>query len=336
MRDELDACWQQLNPVFVRGMQRSGTSVMARALQEMGILGFGEGHLWFELVEPLRNILDPSYYSILRDHSYTLGAGRERQLVKYVALCLDQFHRDHLPTELSRWMDKSPGALPVRVAPMLAELFPQSQFIFLYRNGITTVHSGVRFWNDDPDAFESLCRGWTETMSTWRNVRGALRGRYIEIAQEELAAEPFSATRRLTDFLDRPDALMEVYQVFANKRVLPAFPDKQPGDYAYKLDWNREQTAQFESMCGKEMEIWGYELDFEESGVTRADLAASEDLEPVSAILEQRNARIADLEGECIALRDRLREVERGRVMRLMTGIQRRVRGLQGSLRGDL
>lgn len=325
MWDDIDARWEQLNPVFVRGMQRSGTSVMALALQEMGIHGFGEGHLWFELVEPLEKILDPSYCSPLRDPAYALGAGREKQLIKYLALCLDQFHRDHLPDGLSRWMDKSPGAFPVKASPMLAELFPRSQFIFVYRNGITAVHSGIKFWADDPDTFEMLCLGWAETMSTWRTVRGSLEGRQIEIRQGEMATEPFSVAQRLVDFLGHPDKLLPVYQVLATKRVLPAFPSKRPGDYRYELNWNAEQVAQFERICAEEMEIWGFELDFDMPGASRTDLAASEDLDRVLAVLEERNARIAELERERNALRQHLQEVERGRILRLLNWTQTRL-----------
>ena len=323
--DDIDARWSQLNPVFVRGMQRSGTSVMARALQEMGILGFGEGHLWFEVVAPLEEILDPSYCSALRDPAYALGEGREKQLVKYLALCLDQFHRDHLPDGLSRWMDKSPGAFPVKVCPMLAELFPQSQFIFMYRNGITAVHSGRKFWGDDPDTFEMLCQGWAETMSTWRDVRAGLEGRHIEIRQGEMATEPFSVARRLVEFLGCPDKLLPVFEVLATRRVLPAFPNRPPGDYRYELNWNAEQVAEFKCICAEEMEIWGFELDFDTPGTSRADLAASEDLDRVLAALELRNARIAELEGERDALLQHLRAVERGHIMRLLNWTQTRL-----------
>jgi hypothetical protein len=325
MWDDIDARWEQLNPVFVRGMQRSGTSVMALALQEMGIHGFGEGHLWFELVEPLEKILDPSYCSPLRDPAYALGAGREKQLVKYLALCLDRFHRDHLPNGLWRWMDKSPGAFPVRVSPMLAELFPQSQFIFLYRNGITTVHSGTKFWGDDPDTFAMLCQGWAETMSAWRAVRAGLEGRHIEIRQGEMATEPFSVSQRLVDFLGCPDKLLPVFEVFATRRVLPAFPNKRPGDYRYELNWNAEQVAEFKRICAEEMEIWDFELDFDMPGASRADLTASEDLDKVLAVLELRDARIAELEGERNALLEHLRAVESGRFMRLLNWAQTRL-----------
>ena len=94
--DEINAQWQLLDPVFVRGMQRSGTSVMARALQQLDILGFGEGHLWFELVKPFERLCDPNYCPTLRDDSYALGQGREMHLAKLTAVFLDRFHRETL------------------------------------------------------------------------------------------------------------------------------------------------------------------------------------------------------------------------------------------------
>lgn len=63
--DKIGARWRQLDPVFVRGMQRSGTSVMAHALRKMGIAGFGEGHLWFDLVKPFDKLRDPAYFPII-------------------------------------------------------------------------------------------------------------------------------------------------------------------------------------------------------------------------------------------------------------------------------
>jgi hypothetical protein len=335
MWDDIDARWEQLDPVFVRGMQRSGTSVMALALREIGILGFGEGHLWFELVEPLERVLDPAYCSPLRDPAYALGAGREKQLTKYLALSLDQFHRDHLPQGLSRWMDKSPGAFPVRVSPMLAQLFPQSQFIFMYRNGITVVHSGMKFWGDDPDTFEMLCQGWADTMSTWRAVRADLEDRHIEIRQEEMATEPFSVARRLVEFLGCPDKLLPVFEVLATRRVLPAFPNKRPGDYRYELNWSAEQVAHFKRICAEEMEIWGFEQDFDVPGVSRADLTASEDMDKILAVLELRDARIAELEGERNALLQHLRAIERGRIMRLLNWTRTRLSRSTGLRESD-
>ncbi len=185
---DVDARWRELKPVFVLGMQRSGTSVLAQAILRMGFQGFAEGHLWLDLVMPFEALLDPSYRAPLRHEDYTpvppggsdapvlqsplgcrgdpvgrpepadnsrrhvLRKDRSREILKYVAVAIDQFHRDHLPAGFSRWMDKSPGAYAVRNAPVLAVMFPRSQFVFIHRNGIATVHSGKHRWPPTPSS----------------------------------------------------------------------------------------------------------------------------------------------------------------------------------------
>ena len=278
--DEVDAHWQQLDPVFVRGMQRTGTSVMTRALQKMRIVGFGEGHLWFELIKPFEKMSDPTYLPHLRHDAYALGQGRASQLERYIAVALDQFHRDHLAPDLKRWMDKSPNVEAVRVVPLLARLFPRAQFIFMYRNGITCVHSAIRRWEVQAGVFdfENACQSWAATMSTWREVRGSLSGRYIEVAQEEMASKPTETAAHLTSFLGTTEYLEQVADLFRSKRVLSTFPDKPPGDYQYQIDWSPAQGAYFVSTCGEEMEAWGYEIDFDSPGPAQATSSSGDQI----------------------------------------------------------
>jgi hypothetical protein len=330
--EEIENCWHRLDPVFVRGMQRSGTSVMGYALQKMGIVGFGEGHLWYELLKPITRLRDPDYFPDYREDIYTLGQERLSKLEKYISVALDKFHRDSLPSDLKRWADKSPGADAVRVIPLLADLFPQAQIIFVYRNGITNVLSGIKFWKDAPDIFHTMCQGWVETMSTWRRVRDVLGGRYIEIAQEDMVIKPFGVATRLTDFLDMPSCCMTVTDLLASQRVLSAFPDKRPGDYNYRIDWGPQQKEFFIKMCGPEMEAWGYDIDFDSPGVVAentltpeqraviAEIIGQHDAH-IAATISQRDSRIAELEREYLALREHLTRVEQGRTMRLLNSL---------------
>jgi hypothetical protein len=319
---EIDARWRQLNPVFVRGMQRSGTSAMGRALREMGMVGFGEGHLWFDLIKPFTRLRDPAYWPNLRDDSYTCGGRRVAELEKYIAVALDRFHRDHLSAKAKRWIDKSPGAEPVRVAPLLAELFPCAQFVFLYRNGITNVHSGFKYWPDDPEIFNIMCRGWVETMSAWREVRESLDGRYIEIAQEEMAQKPYETARRLTSFLNARESLDRVAELLAFKRVLSAFPDKQPGEYRYVIDWSPEQKDYFVEMCQEEMRIWGFEVNLDAPASDGYEVSSFKEKDGTNAIRDPRDFRIAELEHECLMLRKHLTQIEQGRVMRFLKWVR--------------
>jgi hypothetical protein len=254
--------WHHLAPLFIMGMQRSGTSIMARALTLAGFPSFGEGHLWFELIEPFARFRDPDYCPNLKRDVFALGKGRNLLLEKYIALAIDQFHRDNLPGNPTRWADKSPGVYPVKVAPMLARVFPTAQFIFMYRSGISTVNSGLRLWPDRPNIFWTMCNGWAGTMSTWRQNREHLDGRFIEIRQEEMAGDPEGTAAALVEFLGVPACQSDVAGLFRSRRVNTAFPDRPPGDYRYEVDWSDKQKALFVKTCGPEMARWGYAIPF--------------------------------------------------------------------------
>jgi len=301
-KQEVEEAWAKLDPIFIMGMQRSGTSIMAIALLLAGFTGFGEGHLWLELIEPFSRFRDPSYRPAYKQDVFALGAGRNLLLEKYIAVAIDHFHRDNIPDEPVRWVDKSPGPEVIDMVPMLAQVFPKSQFVFMVRNGVSTVNSGLHLWHDRPNIFQTMCLGWVKTMSAWRRVRGEIAGRYIEIRQEDMASNPDGVATRLTDFLGVPECSNSVSDLLRSKRANSAFPNRSPGDYRYQINWHNEQKAYFIETCQEEMEAWGYEME-------AADL---------------RDTRIEELERKYQALREHfLRKVEQGRVMRLLNWIQK-------------
>lgn len=259
--DDFEAEWRQLDPVFIMGMQRSGTSILSRALLQLGIAGFGEGHLWLDIVGPLKSIMDPAYRPDIRDDGFTLGQGRTVAFVRAIAVAIDRFHRAQLEPEPSRWLDKSPGAYAVQSAPFLAFMFPKAQFIFIHRSGIGVVHSGRMRW-PRPETFQVMCRGWAETMSSWRDVRAQLGDRALVIAHSRLASNPRETAQALCAFLGAPGRAPDIGELFAAQRVQTSFPHRAPGDYDYVIDWAPEEEAYFTETCGSEMAAWNYPLSF--------------------------------------------------------------------------
>jgi len=260
--------WELLDPILVRGMQRSGTSILYRVLKVAGFAGFPEGHLWQDVVKPLARLYDPDYQrgQTLKQKYFALGEGRHTIFEKYIALAIDRYHRDMLSAESGRWFDKSPGSYAVEVLPMLTQLFPRSQIIFVYRNPVAVVHSGVTLWaKSNPNIFQLMCRGWARTMSVWRRLKGLLEGKYIELSQEMIAQNPDEAANTIVNFLQIPERQALIAEVFCSRRENSAFPDKQPGDYEYQIEWNEEQKAFLLNTCEEEMEAWGYPIDFSSS-----------------------------------------------------------------------
>lgn len=262
---DTDRAWAALDPLFIMGMQRSGTSVLAIAAKDTGqFWGFAEGHLWFELLRPVARLHMPDYMPDLRLDVFALGAGRVDSIERELALAIDRFHRRHFERPAERWVDKSPGQAAVSIAPLLGHAFPRAQFVFAFRNAITTVNSGMRMWPERPDGFRLLCGAWVKTMRTWRQVRPLLGGRYIEIAQERMAADPGATARKLAAFLRISEFGEQMGTLLATRRENSSFPDKKPGDYRIEINWSADERWLFTGLCGEEMSAWGYPLDLDD------------------------------------------------------------------------
>lgn len=256
--------WKNLDPVFIRGMQRSGTTVLDKALKDVGLVGFAEGHLWFEIAVPLARFKDPDYITRVRGNSHALSQDRHLLFERYLATGIDQFHRNLLGTPNGRWVDKSPGYYPILTIPALLELFPESQVVFIYRNGMHTVHSGREKWGVDyPHIFKIMCIDWANTMSAWRRIRKLVSGRCFEVAQEYVTNQPSDAARELTAFLSITHANKTIEKRFREQRNNTSFPHMQPGNYAYSIDWTDTEKDMFIRICAEEMDAWGYSIDFE-------------------------------------------------------------------------
>jgi hypothetical protein len=329
-QSEIEERWQCLDPIFIMGMQRTGTSIMWRALRVAGFLGFPEGHLWFDLVEDFARFRDPEYKKYTREDIFVLGSDRNLALERRFALMIDRFHRDLLPSDLVRWVDKSPGHDTVIVAPMLAELFPRSQFIFMKRNAITTVNSTIA---RIPHIFRVTCENWARVMEAWRWVRPLLSDRCIEVAQEHIAEKPDQVAAQAAEFLHVPQFADAIAGVFRSRRENTSFPDKGIGDFIYPLNWTDEQTVMLTDICGEEMALWGYPIDFDEpGGPTRAHPTPAEspigDMRDYYAWLSSGRQDIAQLIEERDQLLDLLKRINQGRVMRVLNKTDKYLRRL--------
>ncbi len=328
-KHEVEEAWAELDPIFIMGRQRTGTSIMWRALRVAKFFGFPEGHLWLELVEPFAHCRIPDYESWLRQDIFALGSERNLWLEKRFALMIDQFHRDFLSSDLVRWVNKSPGSKTVQLAPILAEIFPRSQFIFMKRNAITTVDSTLNYISkvNNMEAFRVTCANWVLVMRTWRQVRHLLAGRYLEISQEDIAKNPSAIASRVAEFLGVPQLVDDFAHVFRSKRENTAFPDKNIGEYIYPVNWTYEQRTILSDICGEEMAIWGYPLNFESpEGHDAMQSTANDGAELMDMMGYYR--WISHILGpnekeELIQCKELLARINEGRVMRVLNWLNR-------------
>lgn len=342
-QSEIEERWRSLNPIFIMGRQRTGTSIMWRSLRAADFRGFPEGHLWFDIVEAFARLRDPTYQENIRQDIFTLGSERNYVLEKRFAVMMDQFHRDLLGSDLGRWVDKSPGIHAVQAAPMLAELFPRAQFIFMLRNPITTVHSTIHYVpknrdraaaveQDDEETLYRIrvtCRHWVRVMESWRQVRPLLAGRYIEVPQEHLVETPVGIAERLAEFLGIPGYAEAIAEVFQSRRENTAFPEKEVKEFFYPVNWTDEQEAVLTDICQDEMEVWGYPLDFQRPSGPDLPPVADDDVGLVDML---SYCRWLEIQGqnqkyiELAAYREALARINQGRLMRVLNGLDRFLR----------
>lgn len=259
-------------------MQRSGTSILFRALRECGLPGFNEGHLWDEVVEALSRIRDVTYppAHTLKQDLFCFGEGRDRVFEQVITRAIDEFHREVLGTTSGRWFDKSPGVHPIETLPMVLQLFPEARVLFVYRNGISVIDSANRLWGGGrPDGFASLCIAWERTMSTWRRLRPLVADRSIEISQEQIAGAPDEVAHEIAEALGAPSFVSPIERTFAQVRENSAFPERSVGDYDHAVAWSADEKRFFSAACGAEMAAWGFEEDFDRPRGAERPIAAA-------------------------------------------------------------
>jgi hypothetical protein len=327
-KHEVEEAWTKLDPIFIMGRQRTGTSIMWRALRVANFLGFPEGHLWLDLIESFLDFRNPDYEKWLRQDIFTLGSKRNLWLEKRFALMVDQFHRDFLSSNLVRWVNKSPGVKTVLLAPILADIFPQSQFIFMKRNAITTVDSTINYISkvNDLEVFRTTCTNWVTVMRIWRRVRHLLERRYIEINQEDIAKSPSAVALKVANFLRSPDFSNSLADVFESKRENTAFPNKSVGEYIYPVNWTHEQKAVFTDICRDEMAVWGYPLNFQcPEGAVKAQVVSNcgSKMDKLEYYRWARHTLAKNETKKLAQCEEQLARIKEGRVMRVLNTISR-------------
>lgn len=214
-------------PILVIGCPRSGTTMLLQGLLRSGQLASvqSEGHILWDEFHDIRD----------RDwESDGLDAGdltdRERE---YVYCAIRLFVRGR------RFVDKTPPNC-LRI-PYLDALFPDASYVFLRRRAADNVNSLIEAWRARPrfvkyrlpetlTGLEELSGDrWSLTLIPgWRDLRDASLeeicahqylacndavldardgidpARWVDVAYEELVAEPVAELRRLYERLDLP------------------------------------------------------------------------------------------------------------------------------------
>jgi len=250
-------------PLFVVGSARSGTTALCLGLKlATRYEGFPEGHV-LDIAIRLATAVDehlerkeawikPGAQAAF--HLGRLDHGRFRtETIEFLKRLAGGFTTPY-------WFDKTPTYQMVASVPLLAQAWPNAQFIFMKRRGLENVRSRIRkFTRSD---FSSACHDWALIMREWRIVRESIPGRFIEIDQHTMAVDPGAAAVNAGRFLNlNPEEVETLTNILRRNRPEASVGAECIVSDLSELDWSAEKVQKFREECDAEMTAYGYTYD---------------------------------------------------------------------------
>ena len=194
-------------PVFILGLQRSGTSLASAILNSHSRIAVpGETHFLTGILSQLRK--DVCVKGIER-----LGVTREEVAASARALILYYYERYLHRVGKARWGEKTPNY--TEIAPEIHEVLgPDVRFVYMLRHGMDVVHSfqSMPWFSERPD-IQKLppVDRLRYAARIWRRVNidaHAFVSQHPDVCHvvrfEDLTAEPERTVRGLLEFLGEP------------------------------------------------------------------------------------------------------------------------------------
>ena len=190
-------------PIFVVGVHRSGTTLVRLILDSHSRIACPPES--FFLLPGTRVLRDPKALEGLLAMGFSPEHVRAR-LREHLAYFFEMYAASH---QKPRWADKTPSY--VNCLDEIDALFPDAQYVFVYRNGLDSACSIARI-PDIPEAephvaaaggdrYAGAARYWATQVGVMRAFAAVHAGRVHELFYEKLAASPEAEVRRLFDFL---------------------------------------------------------------------------------------------------------------------------------------
>lgn len=244
-----------IEPVFVLGSPRSGTTVISEAIKiGLGCKSYGEYHTG-SLCANLISEVD-RYYStchtrndpgaFIYDSSPALFKLKAGQSIKEMYAW---YHRD-------RWfVDKTPGRNMIKSLPALQSIWPELKLVYCKRRAIENVQSRL---NKFPQlSLEQHVRQWAETARLWAEIKDQLTIPYIEI-------EHFDTQHNRRGVGEQIAALIpEVDPAFIERYLNSNHPQRTGDNRSVRslrsMPWSDDEKALFTRITEDVMQDEGYD-----------------------------------------------------------------------------
>lgn len=278
---------QDLRPIFVVGMPRSGTTLLAALLSAHSRIAIGPETAYFDLVwKPLERNAGLSKWDPIaqRLHEFFLKPSvalmglAQADLLQAFRLAFDQGKLTHR-LMLSRmmetyaglqqkaaWGEKTPGHF--LYVPAIKTEFPEAEIFFIIRDP-RDIHLSLDkvAWNDG-NVFNHALQ-WREYQSIAKRYQKTYGDSFTPLRYEDLITDPKTVLRTLTQKvgLSFEEEMLDRYQnqpLFDSKDEPWKTKVASPIDAANAGKWRTklptEQWGIFTTLCGSHLREFGYEI----------------------------------------------------------------------------
>lgn len=251
-----------VEPVFILGFPRSGTTAMARAVcTDPEFFGARyEGHF----VYLFRDALDRVSRGAVNPASIVMREENRTLLQNSIANGIDNFIRAVYGRQDGRWIDKTPDIAQIRALPVINRLFPGARYIFLFRGVLDAVRSNIANWPQNRDV-ESLARRWKECQETWRAFRETIdEAAWLEVDQRIMVRKAAHYTPGLAKLLGiSEDRASGITGYLLENRTVNTPSGKLAIAYKKVTISDDERTRVLE-IAGEEDQLWPEQADVTE------------------------------------------------------------------------
>lgn len=197
-------------PLFILSCERSGSTLLRFILDTHPAICC-PGHLY---LGPLcQSLYDSAYYSIAQLQKDAPESAKELVAIGEVRrVVLDMLGRYSHEKGKSRWCEKT--TLNINHLPILSKVFPEGQFICLYRNSLDVIHSSITtsawgfmdelapYVQKNPDNFvAAMAESWLEKNQKLFEFEQCHQDQCFRLTYESLVTETNGTLAQLFSFL---------------------------------------------------------------------------------------------------------------------------------------
>ena len=276
--DSVPLLEEQCNPIFVVGMNGSGTSMLADCLGQhpelfatpwetklfpyimMNINKYGDLEIDDNFLKLWKAVLSIPVLPQINSWEPVYLPRNWQDFPRDLSSVIDAVFRSiSLKQNKQRWAEKTPQYIQHLIG--LSDLFPGAKFIHIIRDGRDCAASFNRRWKRTP---EHTIYRWKCVLQEGHIQSAELGDRYFQLKFEDLTASPEEWLRKICDFVDLPFDKNVLRSNQPQKEGVDMTVGKiQPNSQKWKSYFNEEQIEKLEKIAGKSLHDNGYEVMYE-------------------------------------------------------------------------